>query len=129
MLNLKIFRLITYENMPYKLLLCLFFVSFFCSCTTISDSRQRAQEVFLYHNQLVSQLILISSDDTLADAELFELEQAETLMVKACRPLNEVAAKVRDGDKTSLRQRINIPKTLNECERQTKAVEQLLTRF
>ena len=77
----------------------------------------------------MSQLILISSDTTLSDAQLLELEQAEALMVKACKPLNQVAAKVRDGDKTSLGQRVNIPSTLSECERQTEAVEQLHAKF
>jgi len=110
MLNLAIFRLSAYKKAGYKFFLCLFVVGFFSSCATnvVSNSRQRAQEVFLYHNQLVSQLILISSDTTLSD---------------------QVAAKVRDGDKTSLGQRVNIPSTLSECERQTEAVEQLLAKF
>ena len=131
MLNLAIFRLSAYKKAGYKFFLCLFVVGFFSSCATnvVSNSRQRAQEVFLYHNQLVSQLILISSDTTLSDTQLLELEQAEALMVKACKPLNQVAAKVRDGDKTSLGQRVNIPSTLSECEKQTEAVEQLLAKF
>lgn len=117
--------------MIYKLFLCALVMILLSACATglISDKRQRAQEVFLYHNQLVSQLILISSDATLSDTQLLELEQAEALMVKACKPLNQVAAKVRDGGKAGLGKRINIPRTLNECERQTNAVEQLLAKL
>jgi len=131
MLNLAILRLSEYKKVSYKLYLCLLILSFFSACATnvVSDNRQRAQEVFLYHNQLVSELILISSDPALSDAQLLELEQAEALMIKACKPLNQVAAKVRDGEKTSIGQRINIPSTLNDCERQTEAVELLLAKF
>ena len=117
--------------MFYKSLSYILVMSFCSSCTTnlISDSRQRAKEVFIYHNQLVSQLILISSNVSLSNSQLIELEQAEALMIKACKPLNQIATKVRDGKKTNLGQRINIPSTLNSCEKQTKAVEQLLAEF
>ena len=115
----------------YKLLLCLFTLNFLSACTTglVSEKRQRAQAIFLYHNQLVSELILVSSDVTLSDAQLIELEQAEALMVKACQPLNQVAADVRDGDKSGLGKRLRISTTLTECERQTKLVEQLLAKL
>jgi len=102
------------------------------ACTTgriSSDLRQRAQDVFRYHNQLVSQLILLSSDDSLSEARLIELEQAEAIMSKACKPLNQVAAKVRDGGNAGIGKRLNVPRTLNECERQTKAVEKILAEF
>lgn len=117
--------------MFYKSLSLILILSLCSSCTTnpVSDSRQRAKDVFVYHNQLVSQLILISSDANLSDTQLIELEQAETLMIKACKPLNQIATKVRDDNKTNLGQRINIPRTLNACEKQTKAVEQLLSKF
>ena len=117
--------------MFYKSLSYLLILSLCSSCTTnfIAESRQRAKEVFVYHNQLVSRLILISSDANLSGPQLIELEQAEALMIKACKPLNQIATKVRDGNKTNLGQRINIPSTLNACEKQTKAVEQLLAEF
>ena len=94
-----------------------------------SDLRQRAQDVFRYHNQLVSQLILLSSDASLTEATMIELEQAEAVMSKACKPLNQVAAKVRDGGKAGIFPRLNVPRTLNECERQTEAVEKKLAEF
>lgn len=100
-----------------------------CATRLTTDIRERAQSVFRYHNQLVSSLILLSSDAQLSNAELDELEQAEMLMIAACKPLNQVAAKVRDGGKAGAVQRINIPRTLNRCERQTKVVEQLIAKF
>jgi len=120
-----------YKKKFYKLLLCLFTLNFLSACATglVSEKRQRAQAVFLYHNQLVSELILVSSDASLSDTQLVELEQAEASMVKACKPLNQVAADVRDGDKSGLGKRLRISATLTECERQTKLVEQLLAKL
>ena len=116
----------------FNLLLSGLLVASLSACATgrlSSDLRQRAQDVFRYHNQLVSQLILLSSDVSLTEARMSELEQAEAIMVRACKPLNQVAAKVRDGEKPGIFPRLNVPRTLNECERQTKAVEKMLAEF
>jgi len=100
-----------------------------CAGGLTANTRERAQSVFRYHNQLVSQLILHYSEPSLTDSQLAELEQAEVLMIKACKPLNQVAANVRDGHKAGVKQRLNVPRALSRCKKQTNAVEQLLAKF
>ena len=100
------------------------------ACTTLTaDLRQRAETVFRDHNQLVSQLILFNTDVELSDAQLESLESSENSMIQACKPLNQVAAKVRDGDRGSLRIRASIPRAIKLCETRTKETQLLLSQI
>ncbi len=126
MINLRIYR----NAHKCLLLTCVLLVCLSaCASGLSSKTRQHAQDVFLHHNQLVSELISFASDSSLTDTQLIELEQAEAVMIEACKPLNTLAAEVRDGGKSSFAQRVQILRSLDNCEHQTNLVQQLLSNF
>ena len=100
-----------------------------CVTALSADLRQRGEEVFRHHNQLVSELILFNADVELSDSELDSLELSEAKMIEACKPLNQLAAIVRDGGKTSLSKRASVPKAISRCEQQTQEMEHLLSNL
>jgi len=117
--------------LPIKLCLTALLSASMSACiTTLSaDLRQRGEEVFRHHNQLLSELILFNADVELSDKQLNSLELSEAKMVEACKPLNQLAAIVRDGGKASLSKRASVPKAISRCELQTQEVERLLSNL
>ncbi|MEO0972320.1 MAG: hypothetical protein AAFX85_04435 [Pseudomonadota bacterium] len=89
--------------------------------------REYAAEVFRRHNAVSSQLLealpyLEAQDLALADALL----EHETRMNEACRPIDSVAIRYRDGDAVDLGDKLTFARALSACESATEELERAL---
>lgn len=86
-----------------------------------------AEHVFRRHNQaetrLLSALHILNEQYPRSREALL---QAEADMLDACDELNELAIRRRDNKRIGFVARWRIPRSIQDCERQTRVVEELL---
>jgi hypothetical protein len=85
------------------------------------------EHVFRYHNQVVNSLIEASYAPEDSDRSgRTDLARAETRMLEACAPLNEVVSDSLSGRNSGLRAKLRLIDTAPACEGATRSVEALL---
>jgi hypothetical protein len=92
-----------------------------------SEFAAYAEHVFRHHNEVVNRLIAaFGSDDGADEKGSTELTKAETRMLQACAPLNEVVSDSLGGETATLGARMGLLDVVPACEAATEKVEDLL---
>jgi len=86
------------------------------------------ETLFRRQNQVSGQVMMLLMEEQ-SSSELDQLENAEQLMLSACKPLNEYAVLERDNQKISLIQKQYALDSINPCEAQTKKLEIMLKNY
>ena len=121
---------IKYSFHYYILALLVFFLLSGCSITRdVLNSKERisvyAESLFKRQNILTQQLMMLSEEDvSLADEEI--LYQAELLMHDACHLLNEYANREMEGRKMSVFFRRRVKNSFKTCEEGVENMESVL---
>ena len=85
------------------------------------------EQVFRHHNGVVNELILSSSlSDDPAHEFPPELLRAEEIMVRQCRPLNDMVSATIEGREISLWSKMLLMDQVPKCAQSSKRVEQLI---
>ena len=92
------------------------------------EFRAYAEQVFRRHNRVLDRLMFalpeIAATDT---ARYARAADAEIEMLVACRRLNEVASRTRDGRPPGWLRRIRAARSVAACDRATRATERILS--
>ena len=89
--------------------------------------RERAERVFKEQNRMSSRLMLLLPELRGENPQAYaRLDEAESRMLEACEPLNRIAVAHRDEQSAALMDKINVPSSLDECERRTEQVRELI---
>ena len=86
------------------------------------------ETLFRRQNQASGQVMMLLLEEH-STSKLDQLENAEQLMLSACKPLNEYAVLERDNQKISLVQKRYALDSINPCEIQTKKLEIMLNNY
>lgn len=85
------------------------------------------EQVFRYHNQVMSDLINAADKRVELDqADASELDSAEAKMIETCGPLNDVVSESLTGQSVGLVTQMGLSKTVPECEEASHIVEDLI---
>ncbi len=85
----------------------------------------QVESLFRRQNLASHQVMMLLLEEP-ENIDLEKIEQAESSMLDACRPLNEFAILERDNQKISLSKKRKIISSVPICEQKTIALEKLL---
>ena len=88
---------------------------------------QYLEQVFRYHNQVMSELIESSDDRSdQTSSQNWLLADAEKKMVALCEPLNEIVSESLSGENVGLKLNMGLVDSVPACEEASKRVDDLL---
>ena len=94
---------------------------------TQDEFAKYTEQVFKYHNQVMTDLIEAAGDRSEQEArEARELNAAEKKMVTVCEPLNEIVSESLSGESVGLKLKTELLDTVPACEEATKTVDKLI---
>ena len=95
---------------------------------TIEQFEQYAESVFRRQNHAMTQAGMLL-DEELTPKQYRELESAEANMLKACKPLNEIANRQIDRQDAGLSLELEAKHSIGDCDYATQKVEQLIKQL
>lgn len=90
------------------------------------DTEARAKRVFVFQSRVADALLdryPLREDFAAAEAGLL---QAESRMTEACGPLTRAVVRHLEGRKQSVKQKLKVARSLNDCEAAAQRVEALM---
>lgn len=107
------------------------------SCSTIhylhmpimhGDLETQIEILFRRQNQASDQVMMLLMEEQ-SSSKLDILENAEQIMLDACKPLNEYAVLERDNQQIGLAQKQKVLDSINLCDIKTKKLEKMLKEY
>ena len=92
-----------------------------------AEFKAYAEQVFRHHNRVLDRLMFALPELATTDASRYaRAADAEIDMLAACRRLNEVASRTRDGRPPGWLRRIRAARSVVACDRATRVTERIL---
>ena len=93
-----------------------------------SDLETRIETLFRRQNQ-ASGLVMMLIMEEESSSKLDNLENAEQIMLDACKPLNEYVVLERDAQDIGLAQKQKVLDSINPCDIKTRKLEKMLKEY
>ena len=97
------------------------------SCAALSpELAQQSETAFRQQNQVASEILLLLDELSPEQPNYQALTQAEDTMLKACKPLNDVAIRYRDQRSVGPIKKLRIPRSVENCRKAAEDAEKLI---
>jgi hypothetical protein len=92
-----------------------------------SDLETRIETLFRRQNQSSSLVMMLLMEEE--SSKLDNIENAEQIMLDACKPLNEYVVLERDAQDIGLVQKQKVLDSINPCDIKTRKLEKILEEY